>query len=669
MYIAKISVENYRCLNKIEVDFVPGLNVIIGENNSGKSALIRAIGLFFDSKLRTNFCKHDFYQGIKDFTKPPTINISLVIRSSGKDTIDDRALVATWLTKFESPWEAQLTFKFFLPEKDEKDFIANLGQPPKEIDFWQTVEEYLPKYISRIYAGNPDAQIKAEPEWLNKFDYHFLDSIRDVEAELFSGANPLLKNMLLSTLDQDLAGIEDENLKKRARRLEFLTNSNRLKETLQNRLKLDSLFDLIKHTGAAVGGTPKIGGKIEEEDIIAALKMFVESDLKYELPINFNGLGYNNLIYISLVLAYLNLKTDAKLQGENTIVFPILSIEEPEAHLHPSLQYKLLKYIKSRIEKQKSRQVFITTHSTQITAASGLDPLICTYNTTDGIAVAYPGKVFSADQQGVESKKYVERFLDATKSNMLFSKGVIFVEGIAELLLIPIFADYTGNPLEDKHVTVIASGGLTFKHFLPLFGAVTKADFQKYSLNKRKVACIIDRDPAHKEKKQGSKWKNCWPFLLDIDTSKYEYKPLSGVITNLQTLKKNANNIELFFGNEYYKTLEYDVAYSNPSSPLLMTMLGETQTNFENFLKDPIKYPTFANDLSEEEQKAITVIADAEIKRKSFFAAYYLIAVQDEKGEYAYDLAMSLRENLAKSKPQEFNVPKYIKDAINWICT
>jgi len=518
MYIAKINIENYRCLNKIEVDFVSGLNVIIGENNSGKSALIRAISLFFDSKSRTNFCKHDFYQGIKDFTKPPAINIFLVIRSSGKDTIDDRALVATWLTKFESPWEAQLTFKFFLPEKDEKDFIAGLGQSPKEIDFWQTVEEYLPKYISRIYAGNPDAQIKAEPEWLNKFGYHFLDSIRDVESELFSGSNPLLKNMLLSTLDQDLAGAANENLQKKARRKEFLANSDKLKDTLKNRLKLDSLFDLIKHTGAAMGGTPKISGTIEEEDILAALKMFIESDLKYELPINYNGLGYNNLIYISLVLAYLNSKTDAKLQGENTVVFPILSIEEPEAHLHPALQYKLLKYIKSRVEKQESRQVFITTHSTQITAASGLYPLICMYNTTDGIKIAYPGKVFSVDSQGIESKKYVERFLDATKSNMLFSKGVIFVEGIAELLLVPVFADYKGKSLEDKYVTVIASGGLTFKHFLPLFGAVTKADLQQYSL-KRKVACIIDRDPARKEKIQNAKFKTCWPFLLGIDTS------------------------------------------------------------------------------------------------------------------------------------------------------
>ena len=125
----------------------------------------------------------------------------------------------------------------------------------------------------------------------------------------------------------------------------------------------------------------------------------------------------------------------------------------------------------------------------------------------------------------------------------------------------------------------------------------------------------------------------------------------------------------MFFGDEKCKTLEYDIAYSNPSSPLLITLLGETKAAFENFLNEPNKHPTFANDLNEEEQKAIAAIADADIKQKSFFAAYYLQTVRDEKGKYAYDLAMSLRENLTEPQLQGFSIPQYIADAINWVCT
>jgi putative ATP-dependent endonuclease of OLD family len=129
----------------------------------------------------------------------------------------------------------------------------------------------------------------------------------------------------------------------------------------------------------------------------------------------------------------------------------MLVIEEPEAHLHPALQYKLLKYIQKRLgEAERSRQVFITTHSTHITAASGLDPLICLTapGPSSEVSVAYPGRVFGTSGAELRSKKYVERYLDATKSTMLFAKGVIFVEGIAEQLPIPCFADYIDLPTQ-----------------------------------------------------------------------------------------------------------------------------------------------------------------------------------------------------------------------------
>src|SRR5690606_11827857 len=91
--------------------------------------------------------------------------------------------------------------------------------------------------------------------------------------------------------------------------------------------------------------------------------------------------------------------------------------------------------------------------------------------TDGGVYAAYPARVFGESPGGKASRNYVERYLDATKSNMLFAKGVIFVEGIAEQLLAPCLSQCIGLPVETHHVAVIAVGGVTFKHFLPLFGA------------------------------------------------------------------------------------------------------------------------------------------------------------------------------------------------------
>ena len=84
MYIAGIKIQNYRCFNGIEIDFNQGVNIIIGENNAGKTALVRALGLIFNRGNRPAIDIYDFYQGIKDYSVPPEIIISVTLRSSVK---------------------------------------------------------------------------------------------------------------------------------------------------------------------------------------------------------------------------------------------------------------------------------------------------------------------------------------------------------------------------------------------------------------------------------------------------------------------------------------------------------------------------------------------------------------------------------------------------------
>jgi putative ATP-dependent endonuclease of the OLD family len=659
MYIAKIHIKNYRVFENVEIEFQPGISVIIGENNSGKSALIKALGLIFNRENRSGIGLFDFHQGITDYDRAPEIEIAVTLRSSGKDTEEDKALVATWLTKVDTPWEAQLTYKYFLSEDDALKFKEQLGDSADKEQFWNLVEEYLPKYIAHIFGGNLSSGIKAEPESLRKFDFQFLDAIRDVESQMFSGTNPLLKAMLQQVLD---LGIDEGE--KNQRKTEFAQLSKTALDHLLARLDKDRLLTLVDGTGAKDGGEPALSGSISENDFIASLKLFI-SRSEFLLPATHNGLGYNNLVYISLLLASLDFKSSVEKRGPNAVIFPMLLIEEPEAHLHPALQYKLLKFIQDRVQdSENSRQIFITTHSTHITAAAGLDPIVClSISDEDKVEVSYPGRVFSDDDSGKRSKRYVERYLDATKSSMLFSKGIILVEGIAEQLLLPTCAEYIGPSLEEKHVSLIGVGGLTFKHFLPIFGANVLQAKKKFVLN-RKVACIVDADPSRKLK-LGGKRKKCYPYQIDAEKEKYEYYPSSGVVRNLTIMVKGCDNIKLCSGD---KTLEYDIALCNVCSELLLTPELPLLDDLWLFIQGQDN--TLKEQLEGDEEECLDAVGDEDEKKAAEFSTYYLKCAEGMKGEHALMLQQQLKENMEneEGERQSFRVPQYIENAIKWAC-
>src|SRR5205085_9945220 len=122
------------------------------------------------------------------------------------------------------------------------------------------------------------------------------------------------------------------------------------------------------------------------------------------------GLGSHNLLFIATELLHL--------QKENWDGLRLGLIEEIEAHLHPQVQLQVVETLE---KKTSDVQLIFTTHSPNIASKISLNRIIiCQEKYAFSLDESYT-KLDSGDY------KFLERFLDVTKSNLFFAKGVILV--------------------------------------------------------------------------------------------------------------------------------------------------------------------------------------------------------------------------------------------------
>ena len=194
MYISNITIQNYRGFSNLSVDFREGINILVGQNNSGKSNLLRALALFFDSKARKQLSTNDFYNGIplnELKQHSPKITVTVTLSQSAEEDLmgDELVTVSSWLVKLEEPYAAQIQYDFFLPEEHEQDYLNSIKNAESPMKVWEQVENlFIRLYVYKIWIGNPDNQVQVDGEDLSKFDFQFLDAIRDVERDKSKGA-------------------------------------------------------------------------------------------------------------------------------------------------------------------------------------------------------------------------------------------------------------------------------------------------------------------------------------------------------------------------------------------------------------------------------------------------------------------------------------------------
>lgn len=499
----------------LSLQLQPGLNVLIGENDSGKTAIVDAIRYTLGTQSRewVRLEETDFY-GV-GASRADSLKIECIFRGLSHE---EAGSFLEWLG--------------FEEVDGKKEYVLRVRF---------TAQWKADRIVTDLRAGPDEIGMSVDGDARDRFRVTYLKPLRDAENELTPGrrsrfaqilkAHPLFQKPVIhgvtephfleeiigaanKCIDEHFRPGDDENAGGSAGTVLYTINS-----------LLEKFF--------AEGEGPSAKVKIAGADLADILQK-----LELVLAGNPAGLGSLNLLYMAAEL--LLLQRDPESKG-----LRLALIEELEAHLYPQAQLRLIHFLANR---GGTDQYLLTTHSTTLGASIDLKKLVICRGEK-----AFPmGPDFT--ELSPKNYEFLQRFLDTTKANLFFARGVLLVEGDAENLLIPAIAEIIGHPLYRYGVSIVNIGSTAFTHYERIF---VRTDGQSMGI---KVAVVTDLDVRPLE------WYEDLEDPLDQDAIEKKKAERTVALS-----KRYTADVRRFCSPNW--TLEYEIALSRFRKPFYQAVL------------------------------------------------------------------------------------------------
>ncbi|MET8411887.1 AAA family ATPase [Streptomyces sp. NPDC005195] len=679
MYLGRVRAKGFKSLLDMDVPLRQGVTVVVGENNAGKSNFIDALRLLTDplDGRRSRWWETD------DVHPWAESSAELTAVYGGLEPAEAGTHLQALVGAAEEPG---------LPDGHRARYTVQFARPAAD------ARPQRPVWSAGRLLDDP------EPEARRTIRHVYLPPMRNAQQELASSSGNRLRLILAAELggEEAIKAFETEQ----AQHFRGLERHDKIKAA---RKRINDPLALL-----TAGAHPQQMGLSFADPTLVSIARALRTRMSDEgldvEDIARSGLGYANLLYIATVLAELEAARGADLT--------LFLVEEPEAHLHPQLQNLLLDHLKTQARhSQQSRpeaegtplgriQVVITTHSPVLAAATTVEDLVVLKRrrtpapqpATPAAVSAETGTPASADTAaGADAQEKPEtppagfafttaavpvavlpftkhepakldRYLDITKSAMLFGTRVILVEGLAEALLIPAFAELVLGTLPDETARkrakavfrgscIVAVDGVDFKPYMRALladvGGVRIAD---------RVVLITDQDPSKKKTEPDN----------DEQTEAAGEGPTGDLVAAAAAPATDDGNgdseddpqPEVGFNRASYLRRHllqwqvpesaFHIAESKPTlEPELMraenrSLLGEVFFDLRP--------------RSDHHWEPVEKAATDEARAAAFGSLFTSTTVKLPKGDYAYRLAERLTLN-----PDGFVVPEHLAAAIRWI--